>query len=86
MKKLYFIKTNGYNMVVSVDEANNCRYITETEDFPYITEDEPKKQKQKALAFLKSIEDDSSWDDDCTHYQLFDEFQVEIVAEIEREL
>lgn len=27
MKKYYFIKTNGYNMVVSV--SDECRYITE---------------------------------------------------------
>lgn len=36
MKKLYFCETNGYNMVVSVDSENNCRYLTETNDFPYI--------------------------------------------------
>ena len=35
MKKLYFVETNGYNMLVSVDEDNNCRYLTETDEFPY---------------------------------------------------
>lgn len=36
MKKLHFVKTNGYNMLVSIDQENNCRYLTETEEFPYI--------------------------------------------------
>lgn len=88
MKKLYFIKTNGYNMVVSVDGENNCRYLTETAEFPYIMEDEPEEQARKALEFLESVEDDSSWEDDCTYYQLFEEFEydIEIIAEIEKEL
>ena len=38
LKKLYFCETNGYNMVVSVDSENECRYLTETGDFPYITD------------------------------------------------
>lgn len=33
LKKLYFCETNGYNMAVSVDDENNCRYLAETDDF-----------------------------------------------------
>ena len=88
MKKLYFVKTNGYNMLVSVDDEYNCRYLTETEDFPYITNDEPEIQKEKALDFLETVEDDSGWEDDCSYDQIFEEFpdDIEIIAEIEKEL
>ena len=88
MKKLYFVATNGYNMLVSVDEDNDCRYLTETEEFPYITNDEPEEKKRKALEFLESVEDDSSWEDDCSYEQIFEEFpdDIEIIAEIEKEL
>lgn len=85
-RKLYFVETNGYNMVVSVDEDKNCRYLTETEDFPDIMYDDPEEQERKALEFLNSIEDDSSWEDDCSYEQIFEEFPVEIIAEIEKEL
>lgn len=37
VKKLYFCETNGYNMVVSMDNENNCRYLTETNDFPILS-------------------------------------------------
>lgn len=88
MKKLYFVKTNGYNMLVSVDEEYNCRYLTETEDFPYIANDDPDIQKEKALDFLETVEDDSSWEDDCSYDQIFEEFpdDIEIIAEIKKEL
>lgn len=87
MKKLlYFVKTNGYDMLVSVDEHNNCKYLTETQDFPYITNDDTDVAERKVLDFLKDIEDDSSWEDDCTYYQIFEEFPVDIIAEIEKEL
>ena len=88
MKKLYFVQTSGYNMVVSVDEENDCRYLTEKEEFPYISDDEPENKKRNALEFLESVEDDSSWEDDCTYEQIFEEFSddIEIIAEIEKEL
>lgn len=84
MKKLYFVETNGYNMLVSVDEDNNCRYLTETDEFPYIINNDAKEKEQKALEFLNTVEDDSSWEDDCTYEQIFEEFPVEIIAEIEK--
>ena len=86
MKKLYFVETNGYNMLVSVDEDNNCRYLTETDEFPYIVNNDAEEKERKALEFLESVEDDSSWEDDCSYEQIFEEFPVDIIAEIEKEL
>lgn len=85
-KKLYFVETNGYNMVVSVNKDKDCRYLTETEDFSDIMYDDPGEQERKALDFLNSVEDDSSWEDDCSYEQIFEEFPVEIIAEVEKEL
>ena len=48
MKKLYFVETNGYNMLVSVDKDKNCRYLTETDEFPYIVNNDVKGKEQKA--------------------------------------
>lgn len=86
MKKLYFVETNGYNMIVSVDRDNNCRYLTEIDEFPYIVNNDTEEKEQKALEFLESVEDDSSWEDDCSYEQIFEEFPVDIIAEIEKEL
>lgn len=79
MKKLYFVKTNGYNMIVSIDEENNARYLTETNDFPV------NPTEAQAMEFLESVEDDSSWEDDCTKEEIFSD-EVEILAEMEKEL
>ena len=84
-KKLYFCETNGYNMVVSVDSENECRYLTETNDFPYIVGVDAEQKRQKVTEFLEQIEDDSSWEDDCTYDQIFTD-GVEVIAEIEKEL
>lgn len=84
-KKLYFVKTNGYNMLVSVDNHGDCRYMTENQYFPELS-DEPDVMHEQILDFLQSIEDDSSWSDDCSYEQIFEEFPVEIIAEIEKEL
>lgn len=86
MKKLFFVETNGYNMIVSVDNENNCKYLTETNEFPYLVGKERKYKEQKASEFLESVEDDSSWEDDCSYEQIFEEFSVDIIAEIEKEL
>ena len=47
---------------------------------------ENREKEQKALEFLESVEDDSSWEDDCSYEQIFEEFPVDIIAEIEKEL
>lgn len=85
LKKLYFCETNGYNMVVSVDAENNCRYLTETNDFPYIAGMDAEQKEQAANEFLKQIEDDSSWGDDCAYNQIFVD-GADIIAEIEKEI
>lgn len=78
MKKLYFVKTNGYNMLVSVS-GHDARYLTETAEFP--TNPTP----EQALNFLKSVEDDSSWESDCKPEQIFVQ-GVEVIAECESEI
>lgn len=91
MKKLYFVKTNGYNMLVSVDQGNNCRYLMETDKFPYLEQDEEQVQ---ALKFLNKMEDDSGWEDAGIIEDLDDWLNLdghlgdrsEIIAEIEKEL
>lgn len=85
-KDLFFVKTNGYNMLVSVDENDNCRYLNETDDFPYIGDLENKDAEIASLTFLNTIEDDSHWESDCTFYQLFEEFPIDIIASIKKEL
>ena len=86
MKKLYFVETNGYNMIVSVDKDNDCRYLTETDEFPYMVNDDSEEKERKALDFLDSVEDDSSWENDCNYEQIFEEFHVDIIEENEKEL
>lgn len=86
MKKLYFVETNGYNMIVTVDEELNCRYLTETEDFPIIVNMNNEEKMNEAEKFLKKVEDDSSWEDDCSYEQIFEEFPIEIIAKIEKDI
>lgn len=96
-KKLYFIETNAYSMIVSVDSDKNCRYMWETNEceFPHLWQMEEEKRKRAAVKFLKTVEDDSSWRDNLTYTELFDEEHMRsydnpdgfvIVAEIEKEL
>ena len=84
-KRLCFCETNGYNMVVSVDSENNCRYLTETEEFPYIARMDSEQKEQAAKEFLQGVEDDGSWEYDCEYGQIFVD-GVDIIAEIEKEL
>lgn len=93
MKKLLYVKTNGYDMLVSVDGENNVRYLTETGDFPVLSE-EPGEQLERALEFLNSVEDDSSWED-AGEVESLDEWLnldghagdvSEIIAEIEADM
>lgn len=85
MKKLYFCETNGYNMIVSVDEENNCRYLTETNDFPHIDGMDAKNKEKTAIEFLNTVEDDSSWEDNCEFNQIFID-GIEVLSEIERDI
>ena len=65
-------------MIVSVIE-NDTRYLTETAEFP--TNPTP----EQALNFLKSVEDDSSWESDCKPEQIFVD-GVDVIAEYESEI
>lgn len=85
MKELYFVYTNGYNMVISVDEQKNCRYLTETEDFPYLLNLSKEEQISAAKEFLNSIEDDSSWQNDVSYDELFTK-NVSVLISIKRVL
>lgn len=86
LKELFFIKTNGYNMLVSVDDSDNCRYLNETDDFPYIGDLENEDAETTIITFLNTIEDDSHWENDCTFHQIFEEFPINIIASIKKEL
>lgn len=94
MKKIYFVVTSGYNMLVSVDKENNCRYLTETEEFPYINDLGKDEQQEKVLEFLNSVKDDSSWEnageiDNLEEWLNLDGHlgdTSEIIAEVEKEL
>ncbi len=80
-KNLFFIRTNRHDMIVSVDAEKNCRYLTETNDFPNLTENK-ETQKKIAREFLGTVKDDSSWSEDCTYDEIFGEPQNEIIAKI----
>lgn len=54
IKKLYYIRTNGYDMLVSYDENNFVRFLTENKYFP--------SDDDGIFAFLESVEDDTSWE------------------------
>lgn len=83
-RKLYFIRTNGYDMIVSVDINKNCCYLLETNDFPYITGMDREEQKKIVRKFLATVEDNSSWNGDCTYDEIFGESENEIIAGMER--
>ena len=78
MKKLYFLRTNGYDMIASSDNED-IRYLTETNDFPIHA------SKDEAMDFLSRVEDDSSWE---VLDSGFDDVlkECEIIAEIVKEL
>ena len=63
MKKLYYIKTNGYDMVVS-QENGVVKYITESDAPEFFV------GSKDAMELLKSVEDDTSWNDDITQADL----------------
>lgn len=96
-KKLYFIETNAGSMIASVDSDNNCRYMWENNEceFPHIWEMPEEDRKKAATKFLRTVEDDSSWNDNLTYDELFNDDTMAsynnpdglvIIAEIEKEL
>jgi len=89
-KELYFIKSNGHHLIVSLDKEKNCRYLMEDESFPCFKGNEDEDEvKEKAAEYLNSIEDDSDWKDDCSYMQLIDYLMSEIhtiLARTEKEV
>ena len=75
-KRLLYCYTNAYDMLVSIDEEDNCRYLINNGDFP----------STEVIDFLQSVEDDSSWEDDCSKEELLEDETTIIIAEIEKEL
>ena len=96
-KRLYFIETNGYSMIVSVDSKKNCRYLIENNkcEFPHLWQMKNKERKAAAIEFLNSVEDDSSWNDNLTYDDFFSDKVMAswanpdgnfIIAKIQKEL
>ena len=84
-------------MVVSVDSKKRCRYLIEHNrcEFPHLWQMAEEEREAVAIEFLNSVEDDSSWNDNLTYDELFDESHMQsytnpdgavIIAEIEKEL
>lgn len=55
MKKVYFVRTNGYDMLVS-DDGEIRRVLTDNND-------EHLYKVKDHVAYLQQIEDDSSWEE-----------------------
>lgn len=78
MKKLYYISTNGYDMIVS-DDGEVRRALADSSRFAVCD------HRDRAAEFLNEIEDDSSWEElEETIEDLLKFDEVEIVAECER--
>ena len=81
MKKIYFIEMEDRNIVASIDEDDNVRYLLQNEDFP----SEP--DREQARAFLETLDDDRSWHDDIDEGQLYDLLSTEdVLAEIKKDI
>lgn len=87
-KRLIYGETNAYDIIISVDEEGCCRYITEKEWFPNLADcDDDDEKAEKAEEFLRTIEDDSSWENDSYELSADEVLEyVDIIAEIEKEL
>lgn len=78
MKKLYYISTNGYDMVVS-DDGETRRALADSSSFAVCD------HRDRAAEFLNEIEDDSSWEElEETIEEILENDEVEIIAECER--
>lgn len=100
-KKIWFIQTcftsKGNNMIASIDSNNNCRYIVENANyvFPNIYGLDNDEKNKIASDFLKTINDDSTWNGSISYNELFPVSEYGwsifdcdwgIVAEIEKEI
>ena len=79
MKRLYFIRTNGYCMLVS-DDGEIRRALVENNEENLSAVEDPE-------SYLQQVEDDSSWEEHEEPIEEFTEaFDNEVLAEIEKEL
>ena len=79
-KKLYFVTTNAYDMVISDDGEVRRVLFDNPACNLYI-------QRERANEFLQEVEDDSSWDEfEETVDELMDEEGARILAEIETDI
>ena len=86
-KRLIYGETNAYDIIISVDEEGCCRYITVKEWFPNLADCDDDEKAEKAEEFLRTIEDDSSWENDSYELSADEVLEyVDIIAEIEKEL
>ena len=86
-KRLIYGETNAYDIIVSVDEERCCRYVTVKEWFPNLADCDDDEKAEKAEEFLRTIEDDSSWENDSYELSADEVLEyVDIIAEIEKEL
>lgn len=86
MKKFYFLNTNAYECVVSVeDEVVRCLVENNWEPFPHDA-DNGHTSPHAAKEFLCRIEDDSSWEElenVNSIEDLFSEGGYELVASVD---
>lgn len=79
MKKIYFIRTNGCDMLVS-DDGETRRVLTDNDD-------EQLYKVEDYEAYLQQVEDDSSWEEYEEPIEEFTEvFDNEVLAVIEKEI
>lgn len=79
MKKIYFIRTNAYDMLVS-DDGEIRRALVDNDD-------EQLYKVENHKAYLEQVEDDSSWEVFENPIEEFTEaFDNEVLAVIEKEI
>lgn len=79
MKKLYFVRTNAYDMLVS-DDGEIRRVLTDNDE-------EQLYKVEDYEAYLQQVEDDSSWEEYEEPIEEFTEaFDNEVLAVIEKEI
>jgi len=80
MTKLYYVETNGYDMVVA-DHGNYRAILTDSNAFCV------RDNRDRAQEFLNEIEDDSSWETtEATVEELTADEQTKVHAVVEKEL
>ena len=79
-KKLYFVTTNAYDMLIS-DDGEVRRVLVDNPTCNLY------RQRERANEFLREVEDDSSWQEFAeTVDELTDGAEIRILAEIETDI